>query len=85
MVYLDAIPQLKDLAPYVEVWVELDGGQNFITMMTDVDIDIATGAIKPPNIGDRVELVVRKRRGWEDERGHLVYAMSARKPVKRLE
>lgn len=83
MVYPDgAIPQLKDLAPYVEVWVELGGGQSLITMMTDGDIDMATGAIETPNIGDRVELVVRRRNGWNDEKENLIYAMSARKPVR---
>jgi hypothetical protein len=69
-------------APYLIALVDIEKGPRVTAQMTDLDMDMTTGAWKLPKIGDTVEMVTRKLRDDGDERGMIVYGYKFRKPVR---
>lgn len=68
-------------APYVLLLVRLFDGPMVTTMMTDVVQDKETGELVCPEIGQRVELVVRRMSDPEEGQGIIEYNYSARVPI----
>ncbi|KKU21303.1 MAG: hypothetical protein UX38_C0001G0051 [Microgenomates group bacterium GW2011_GWC1_46_16] len=69
-----------DLAPYGLAIVELPEGLRILGRLTDLEIDQQTGELELPQIGDQVEMVIRKG-GGRDERGIINYQYTFRPPI----
>lgn len=69
-------------APYVLAIVKLDSGIQLTTQITDLDLDIETGKLIMPKIGQRVEMVTRKLREDTDERSIIIYGYKFRPGVR---
>ena len=69
-------------APYLIALVDIENGPRVTAQMTDLDMDMTTGAWKLPKIGDRVEMVTRKLRDDGDERGMIIYGYKFREAVR---
>ena len=69
-------------APYLIALVDIENGPRVTAQMTDLDMDMTTGAWKLPQIGDKVEMVTRKLRDDGDERGMIIYGYKFREAVR---
>ena len=62
--------------------MDIENGPRVTAQMTDLDMDMTTGAWKLPQIGDKVEMVTRKLRDDGDERGMIIYGYKFREAVR---
>ena len=70
------------LAPYCVALVDMDESFRVTAMVTDLDLDVKTGALVLPKVGDEVEVVTRKYRDDGDERGLIIYGYKCRSPIE---
>lgn len=69
-------------APYIVALIDIENGPRVTAQMTDLDLDLKTGAWVLPQIGDSVEMTTRRIREDGDERGLIVYGYKFRPIVQ---